>query len=729
SEANIEVETEDGSNHTIEVKPIANGFVTGANAYTFEDGVGVISDFLVNSSTVDQIQSYEAYAVDSNMVCSGPKTIIDVLVISQYLENVVTTLCNCSNGCVSVGLETELDYSYQWNTGETESIIVVCPEEPTSYFITVTDTEGCEKYESFFVDCDGLSDECIEPVEYKLVYDFFLDSNGDGVKDANENSYAGGSFFLNSFQEIIYNIDIGEDTLYLEEGTYTLTYNGENLDDFDLSTESTITIDLNEGNDCVKVEFGLVSNNENRNLTLYHSLIRQCNSERTFYTFLKNKGSMVENGILWVTLDEIVLPDDFPAQASIDTFIAPNQVGWYFEDLLPGEKLERSVNVYIPGPPDFSPGWVMNFKLNSELENADGSVQFYGEKELALSILCGYDPNDKAVEPSHEEGYTNIDEDKLIYKIRFQNTGNAPTEDIEILDTLSEFLDVSTVQYIAGSHDEFLTLSRISDRILSFKFDNIFLPDSTADLEGSQGFLIYEVDILGGVEEGTLIENTAHIYFDRNPAIVTNTTKNVLYPDLDMDGYYSIEDCDEENAAINPGAEEVPNNDIDEDCDGIALIIDNDMDGFNSDEDCDDENAEINPDAEEIPNNDVDENCDNLIIVIDNDMDGFNSDEDCDDENAEINPDAEEIVNNEVDEDCDGVALVIDNDMDGFNSDEDCDDENAEINPDAEEIANNAVDEDCDGVALVIDNDMDGFNSDEDCDDENAEINPDAEEI
>ena len=49
-------------------------------------------------------------------------------------------------------------------------------------------------------------------------------------------------------------------------------------------------------------------------------------------------------------------------------------------------------------------------------------------------------------------------------------------------------------------------------------------------------------------------------------------------------------DCDDSDPNINPGVDEVPNNDIDEDCDGEALNIDNDMDGFNSDEDCDDSN-------------------------------------------------------------------------------------------------------------------------------------------
>jgi hypothetical protein len=81
--------------------------------------------------------------------------------------------------------------------------------------------------------------------------------------------------------------------------------------------------------------------------------------------------------------------------------------------------------------------------------------------------------------------------------------------------------------------------------------------------------------------------------------------------DGDMDAFASGADCNDGVAAIHPGALDIFENGVDEDCDGRdAVNRDRDGDAFPVPLDCNDADASIRPGALEIRGNDVDENCD-----------------------------------------------------------------------------------------------------------------------
>ncbi|MCB9760433.1 MAG: putative metal-binding motif-containing protein [Alphaproteobacteria bacterium] len=274
--------------------------------------------------------------------------------------------------------------------------------------------------------------------------------------------------------------------------------------------------------------------------------------------------------------------------------------------------------------------------------------------------------------------------------------------------------------------------------------------------------------------------------------------------DADGDGYAAEGDCDDEDAAINPGAAEVCDG-VDNNCDGqvdegvtTTWYADNDGDGYGDSAaateaceaptgtvavggDCDDGDAAYNPGAAENdcadPN---DYNCDGSVGYADNDGDGYAACEECDDSEAAVNPAATEVCD-EVDNNCDGqidegvtTTYYADADADGYGdaaapleacaqpegyseSATDCDDAVAAINPAATEVCND-LDDDCDGLTdtaddsldwstagiWYIDDDGDGYGDaavstcnqpsgtvevSGDCDDSDSAINPDADEI
>lgn len=142
-----------------------------------------------------------------------------------------------------------------------------------------------------------------------------------------------------------------------------------------------------------------------------------------------------------------------------------------------------------------------------------------------LDMILGnsYDPNDKTVNNA-EVMAPEVDDD-MVYRIRFQNTGTAPAQDVYILDTLSSNLDWTTFELLDASH--YIQVIDLGNGVMKFNFPSIWLPDSTTNFDASQGSLTYRIMENVGNGIGSTIANTAHIFFDFNPAIVTNTTYNI----------------------------------------------------------------------------------------------------------------------------------------------------------------------------------------------------------
>jgi uncharacterized repeat protein (TIGR01451 family) len=375
--------------------------------------------------------------------------------------------------------------------------------------------------------------------------------------DANNNAdWDNGEFSIGSVGSLTFNPgnitafvnEYGQAFLpFLEPGEYELTFNP--AEDYFTSSfpNNSIPITISSCEN-IQVPISVID----QCLYAFHSSASfqystiECNEGANHYAFLMNQGSEPISGNLSIFLDPSLLIDNLNesifysgSQPYTSQLSNPstNQILWEFTDFPPGASLFIYYSIVGPGP-EFV-GTTYEAFMDLEI-SCQGNLLAQDSWASTQIVSCAYDPNDIQGDPV---GYTDnhfiLEDTEIEYRIRFQNTGNAPAQNVRIENLIDiEKLDISTFQPTSASDP--MTVNVDDNGMVNFMFNGIMLPDSGSNFLESIGSLTYKIRTKPGVSPGDIIENTAGIYFDSNPPIITNTAFHEIYTCDEIPRYNEI---------------------------------------------------------------------------------------------------------------------------------------------------------------------------------------------
>jgi uncharacterized repeat protein (TIGR01451 family) len=237
---------------------------------------------------------------------------------------------------------------------------------------------------------------------------------------------------------------------------------------------------------------------------------------------LENVGTTVVSGSASITLDgRLIYVGSMPNGSA-----AGQTVTWNYSSLAPFAQQDYDVMFILPITVTL--GTVITTSATAPL-TADVAPA-NNTASLVQTAVSSYDPN--AIEVNYEQlsPAQVASQQPLDYTIRFQNLGTDQAFTVVLSDTLDfHQLDLSTLQLISQSHPGQWNLS--GEGLLTVRFLNINLPQSSLNEPASHGFVRFRVLPKTTLVVGDLVHNKADIFFDYNAPVRTNTaTTAVLLP-------------------------------------------------------------------------------------------------------------------------------------------------------------------------------------------------------
>lgn len=409
-------------------------------------------------------------------------------------------------------------YTYQWSNGATGA--TVNGLMPGNYSVYVSDATGCHGGQSLIHVGYSSSTTCASIVSGRV----YQDLNGNCIQDLNEPgldnvwvcAQPGGGC-----EQTDYN---GNYSFLLAPGTYDIVQQAPSAY-LPACPAGSINLTTVAGTNYPGTNFAdtsyFVVNHQvlKTNLTLPVT-----GNSYTQIITAKNLGS--------TSLPAVVVHKIDPGLTYVSAFPAPNAYN-------------PTTNELTFSPVNVSPAYPQNIQIQLQVPTSmllgtslvcvdtiscsvpdDFPVNNW--VNIFETVVGPYDPNYISVNPKGvgPEGYILASNPELEYEIHFQNTGTYPAQNVVLTDTIDPAVDLSSFQFLASSHN--CSVSVDANRLMTFSFPNINLPDSTSDLLGSNGFVRFKFNQLPNLPVGTIITGTAAIYFDYNPPVITNMARNEI---------------------------------------------------------------------------------------------------------------------------------------------------------------------------------------------------------
>jgi hypothetical protein len=386
---------------------------------------------------------------------------------------------------------------------------------PEDYFLGENHAIGCSTVEEIEALCD--------PSNSYISGEIFFDINCDGVYDPGEFTISPGYAQLDTSGEIMYNVD---QFLVLTEASSSVIISTANMLDYyaPINPIEITTAELGNLNPYLFIPVCAAYDFSDLQVSVLQSGNLSPGFGSDWNVQVTNQGTTTVDFIPNYTINttEFVFSIN-PYWGNLNDYT----ITWEAVSINPGETVSFSFRITLLSTASLL-GQTFSATANVTLvsgtdENLSNNTSLFEQE-----IIGSYDPNDKWVN-TPQINIETIDPAQplnLTYRVRFQNTGTAPAVNVRVEDILEEDLDPSTFELLETSH---IVYYQIEGNEINFFFDNIILPDSTSDPEGSIGTFFFRIKSNGNHSLESSIDNQVSIFFDFNEPIITNVASTIFY--------------------------------------------------------------------------------------------------------------------------------------------------------------------------------------------------------